>query len=63
MLDKNKQSPLLFAAQCGYCECVDILLKEGADVNAADNQECSALYYAAATGHNDCVNRLPGSRS
>ena len=50
--------PLLFAAQGGHCECIDILIKAGADVNTVDVADCTALYYAATNGKIDCMKKL-----
>ena len=57
-LNAEKETPLLFAAQGGHCECIDILIKAGADVNIVNEADCTALYYAAANGKIDCVEKL-----
>ena len=38
-LQEKGVSPLLIASQCGQSEIVDVLVKNGADVNQPDNVE------------------------
>jgi ankyrin repeat protein len=46
---------LVTAARAGHPDCVDILLKSGADPKSAGNRKQSALMWAAAGGHGDVV--------
>jgi ankyrin repeat protein len=46
-------TPLLFAARQGCLDCAKILLKSGAEVNAADPNNISPLLMATINGHYD----------
>jgi len=46
-------TPLLFAARQGCLDCVRILLKSGAEIDAADPNNISPLLMAAINGHYD----------
>ena len=46
-------TPLLFAARQGCLECTQILIEEGADLNAADLEGVSPLLLALINGHYD----------
>jgi uncharacterized protein len=46
-------TPLLFAARQGCVECARILVKAGAEVNAADPNNISPVLMAAINGHYD----------
>jgi ankyrin repeat protein len=46
-------TPLLFAARQGCIECARILVKAGAEVNAADPNNISPVLMAAINGHYD----------
>lgn len=41
----NGKTPLMFAADEGSAECVELLLQHGADICALDNYGNSVLYY------------------
>ena len=47
---KNEEAPIHVAAQFQSTEIIDILLEEGADLEARDGNSCTPLHYAA--GHN-----------
>jgi len=49
---------LMLAADKGYLDCLEVLLKHGADVNAVSAGGCTALMPAAIEGHVDCLEVL-----
>jgi len=51
-------TPLLLAAQQGYAEVMEPLIKAGADVNARTSNGTTPLMFAAASGHIDAVTLL-----
>ena len=51
---------LVAAASQGYEECLKMLLKDGADVNACNAPGLTALFIAASNGHDKCVECLIG---
>jgi acyl-CoA synthetase (AMP-forming)/AMP-acid ligase II len=51
-------SALLLAAENGYTNCVQLLLKLGADVNAVNWHRNAALHFAVCCGHAELVNML-----
>lgn len=46
-------TPLLFAARQGCLECAQVLLKSGAEINAADPNNISPVLMATINGHYD----------
>ncbi|GAB1286393.1 hypothetical protein APTSU1_000162300 [Apodemus speciosus] len=48
--DIKDATPLIKASQCRQIECLDILLKHGADPNIMDCSENTALHYAVYNG-------------
>ena len=61
MLDERnlrRQAPLHFAAECGRCGVVQLLLDYGASVNAVDSRGETALHRASAGGHASSVQLL-----
>lgn len=59
---KSQLSTALFvSANKGKKECVELLIKEGANVNWATNLGRTALHAAAATGKSNCIDSLLGS--
>lgn len=46
-------SPLQLAAAVGATPAVEYLLRVGAEVNYANDLECSALHYASNNGHRE----------
>ena len=49
---------LMWAANNGYTETAELLLKHGANVNAKDNEGSTALMCAADNGHTETANLL-----
>ena len=56
--DPKGKAVLMHAAEGGHIHCVNILLKQGADVNRRDEYAQTALMYAAAHNHVMCLERL-----
>ena len=54
----NGSSPLMIAAYKGSPECLKLLLKAGADINAVSDSGSSVLQHAAAHGRKDNVKVL-----
>ena len=54
----NRTSPLIYAALGGAADCMEPLIKAGADVNFQDEMGNTALHAAAAHGFADCVQVL-----
>ena len=48
----------MFAASSGKNNFVSILLDGGADVHSKDEEECTALHFAAKDGHDDICHNL-----
>ncbi len=48
----------MFAARYGHADVVRLLLDAGADVNAKDEWNETALMFAAMSGHEDIVQLL-----
>ena len=48
-------SPLHYAAQDGYVDIMDLLLKFGANVDRATAEGHTSLHIAAENGHDDVV--------
>lgn len=55
------RTPLIMASMNGYTEIVRILLKKGADPNAADIEGWTAVRYATAYGYNEIIGMLRGA--
>ncbi|GCC36950.1 hypothetical protein chiPu_0015450 [Chiloscyllium punctatum] len=51
-------TPLRIAATAGHADCVDYLLKQGAEVDLVDVKGQTALYVAVLNGHLDCTRIL-----
>ncbi len=58
--DYFKKTPLIYAADGGYIEILQLLLKHGAanSIHARDRDGNTALYYARKKGHNAIVDIL-----
>jgi CDK inhibitor PHO81 len=51
-------TPLVHAASEGNVDCLQALLKAGADPNIRDEKDLPAMYYAAWEGHLECMKLL-----
>lgn len=56
--DKSQRTGLYFAAERGFLDVVDCLLRHGADKNSLDRRNETALFKPAGNGHTEVVNRL-----
>ncbi|XP_059096307.1 inversin-like [Tigriopus californicus] len=56
--DKFDRTPLMFAVLGDYPECVDVLLKHGADPHLQDRSGRTALHWAVHHGHFGCVKSI-----
>lgn len=57
-LDTNGLAPIHWAADQGNLNILDILIKNGSDVNLPDNEGQTALHYCSSCGYPDCVKLL-----
>jgi len=55
---RDAENGLLIAAENGYTDCVDVLLRAGINPEVLDSSRGSALSSAASAGHDDVVRRL-----
>lgn len=55
---KNGWTPLHFAAGFGFAETTDLLIKNGADVNAQTEDGDTPLHWAAKNNYPDCIKLL-----
>lgn len=55
---RDAENGLLIAAENGYTDCVDVLLRAGINPEVVDSSRGSALSSAASAGHDDVVRRL-----
>jgi ankyrin repeat protein len=53
---KTGATPLYIASQNGHSDIVNILIRNGADINLARNTGATPLYIASQNGHSDVVN-------
>ena len=49
---------LMKASESGHLQCVDILLKVGADVNKPDVENYTPLLKVSQNGHHQCIEAL-----
>lgn len=56
--DESQCTPLHLACKKGSLECIELLLKKGADIMAQDNRLWTPLHYASYNGHPKAVNFL-----
>jgi len=55
---RDAENGLLIAAENGYTDCVDVLLRAGINPEVVDSSRGSALSSAASAGHDNVVRRL-----
>ncbi|KAL4446221.1 hypothetical protein ABPG77_003028 [Micractinium sp. CCAP 211/92] len=55
---KRKQQALLYAANKGHADCLQLLLAHGADTRFDYRDGNTALHLAAGNGHKDCLQLL-----
>lgn len=58
ILLENEGTPLRFAAEVGNIHAIEVLLRNGADVNAVFKNKITPLYMAAQNGHDKIVQKL-----
>lgn len=56
--DEQHCTPLHLACRKGSQECLELLLRQGANINALDNRKWTPLHYAAYNGHPKAANFL-----
>lgn len=56
--NESSETPLIIAASRGNNDFVALLIENEADVNAVDNSQQSALYYASESGFTEIVEML-----
>ena len=56
--DKFGRTPLMYGVLGNYPECVEILVREGADTNLTDSSGRTALHWAAHHGYGACAKIL-----
>ncbi|CAG7822054.1 unnamed protein product [Allacma fusca] len=54
-VDRDKNTPLHWAAASGAVQAVSVLLKQGAEVNSKNNTDETPLHWAVAHGRDGCV--------
>lgn len=57
-VDNQKCTPLLLAAKKGFTKSMDVLLRYGANIYAADARNWTALHFAAFNYHKNAVHLL-----
>ena len=58
VLDKDKLTPLGWAANSGHVNCIDKLVDHGADVHAMSFSGYSVMYFAVTNHHHDAIRAL-----
>jgi ankyrin repeat protein len=59
----RRQTPLLWASIDGNTEAISLLLDHGANINASDDEGCTALHLAAEYGNHEAVQLLVDKRA
>lgn len=63
MKSKDGWTALHFAAEKGHVECVELLLREGAEVDARSLTGSTPLHLAAERGRKECMTLLLSARA
>ena len=58
MLYFNNLVALHCAASRGHSSCIEILVKNNAEIDSLDRNGCTPLFYAITLGHDKCVSLL-----
>lgn len=56
--DSSNNTPLHYAAGAGFIECIDVLIRHGAKVNADNIWKCKPITIAMLMNHSGTVKRL-----
>lgn len=56
--DSSMNTPLHYAAAYGWLDCIELLLKAGADVNSQNSWKISPINIAMLKNHHGCVKRF-----
>jgi ankyrin repeat protein len=56
--NQDGETPLIVAAMKGHNDFTALLIEHGVDVNAVDNLEHSAMFYAAEGGYTEITEQL-----
>ncbi|KAF4180179.1 hypothetical protein CNMCM8927_005286 [Aspergillus lentulus] len=59
----RRQTPLLWASIDGNTDAMRLLLNHGANINASDDEGCTALHLAAESGNHEAVQLLVDKRA
>ena len=57
-MDSSNNTPLHYAAASGFIECIELLIKHGADVHALNSWKITPIAIAMLNNHNGTVKRL-----
>ena len=55
---RERHTALHFATENGHVESVQLLIQNGAEINAKDNQQATPLHFAVRSGNYEVVNLL-----
>jgi ankyrin repeat protein len=58
LADSSGNTPLIYACAYGFIECIDLLIKAGADANLQNSWKLSSANVAMLKNHFGCVKRI-----